>query len=51
MTCGHPFLPRNHFQPQERSKKSEFVELEPEARVFGKLMGGSAGGGWGAAVI
>lgn len=50
VTRGHPFLPRNHFQPQERPKKSEFVESEPEVRVLGKLVGGSAGGGWGAAV-
>lgn len=51
VTRGHPFLPRNHFQPQERPKESEFVKLEPEARVFGKMVGGSAGGGWGAAVM
>lgn len=51
VTLGHPFLPKNHFQPHERSEKSGFVKLEPEARVFGKPVGGSAGAGWGAAVM
>lgn len=50
-TCGHLFLPRNHFQLQEKPKKSEFVKSEPEAKVFGKSVGGSAGGGWGAGVM
>lgn len=44
VTCDHVFLPRNHFQPQEKPKKSEFVKSEPEAKVFGKSVGGSAGG-------
>lgn len=53
VTHGPPFLPRNHFQPQERPRKSEFVKSEPEARDFGKSVEGSAGGGgaWGAGVM
>lgn len=45
VTHGPPFLPRDHFQPQERPRKSEFVKSEPEARDFGKSVEGSAGGG------